>query len=783
MGTLRDKSTGQIYEVPDVDAVRAAQEDPSLEVTSDVQVSPQVTVTGQQATSRPGLRPISAEEQSAHWHGVHEQEAHDTFGSRAKAFLGGAIHGSTFLLDPWAEDQSYHPGYTLGGELLPALATIPFGGEGAAELGAEEAAGLSAEGAAAGAVEGGALSRASQAIRSYTPLGASVRAGEALGRLVPGAGIASRAARIGLEGATMGALQGGGMGLGKYLNDPDSDFNSEVLGGAANGGLWGGALGLGIGAVGGALERLGGLGRAAEPGGLSADEYAARMEPLEPGAPQYPNDTAPLHERLGNLSRTPGDSSLMDAVGDRLSRVRSAKGIVDDMIESPVLAQKAGWQTKDLKALYGSLGAEENMLSSLGKYPDAELPNLRQQMHTNDIAMARMSETTDRVPRSWADPAQRLAEARATEAVSQDVARQRAAGIEVLQAEEDARAIGAKLGLGRPDAAAVSDGMLARAARWAGSRVIRNVPGGQYFGKLASLKGLGAAGVGGLAVDYALKHGVSAMLGHGALVAGGAAVGARVLRALARNPDVGGLIASQAARVLNSHALLPGQGPASHQDPRDALRGLSNRARNISPSVMGGHVARTLSHVAGSSPVTVAKASQVAANRHAQLLQLLDREDPAAVSPGAQLMGRPLPSAAAAARVADFIRATSHPAAPLLMALDGRLTPAAMGHAERAFPNSIGRMRSHLMEALADVGPHGASPAQRRTVETLLGPQMLGGPSHGDFYRQKMASLASSASQPRAPAGRPPPLQPPGPIGTNPMATPAQRAANPAQGR
>ena len=181
--------------------------------------------------------------------------------------------------------------------------------------------------------------------------------------------------------------------------------------------------------------------------------------------------------------------------------------------------------------------------------------------------------------------------------------------------------------------------------------------------------------------------------------------------------------------------------------------------------------------------MTVAKAAQVASTRHAALLQLLDAADPPAVTAGARLMGRPLPSGAAAAKVADFVKATSHPLAPLLMALDGRLTGGAMAAAAGVFPTVIARLRQRILGGLVEGGHPDVSGSRMRILETLLGPQVLGGPGHGQFYRQTMATLAAQKSQPQPPQGSAPPPAPPGPIGTSPLATPAQRAAHPDEDR
>ena len=792
MPTVRDKATGKTYELPDADALQLTKDDPSTELVGDVDVSQGPgsvsRVSPGYLNTESGWTPADPSVTEAQTQRERVSQRNDTVGSRLESILGGGLGALSFgAVSPFQEQQEAHPGYSLLGGLGAAALTLPFGGEGAEGLGAEELGGeaLNAERTATGVVDG--FRTANNLVRDYTPLGWATKGAEAVGDLIPGTGRLAKVGRIAAEGATIGGLQGGGEGLVKYLNDPDPDFSGEVLGGLARGAAWGGGIGLGLGgldaAIGGAGDLLGRFKGKSAPE-LSADKYASRMEPQAPD-PRSLGDyqgAAPLRERI-DLSRTPGEASMFDSVNSRIKDVQAGQRIVDDMLERPAMASQAGWDPRDLKRLGASLGSEETQLLSFSTHPDAELPNLASTMHENDVLMARMSEATDRVPSRWSDPQLRAQQADATDATLRDIAKRRASGIEVSPAEEDGLRVSAKLGIGSSpeQAAATQGGVLRNFAKRAAGRMLNGIPGGRWLGNIAS--GFGGGALGAFAVDRALEHGAGAMLGHLGLEAAGIAVGGKLIRLAARDPRIGGIVAGGIAHALNSEALLPGDRPRTSTDPRRALRELADSARRVSPQAIGARVAGTLSHLAGGSPMTVAKAAQVASTRHAALLQLLDAADPPAVTAGARLMGRPLPSGAAAAKVADFVKATSHPLAPLLMALDGRLTGGAMAAAAGVFPTVIARLRQRILGGLVEGGHPDVSGSRMRILETLLGPQVLGGPGHGQFYRQTMATLAAQKSQPQPPQGSAPPPAPPGPIGTSPLATPAQRAAHPDEDR
>lgn len=724
---------------------------------------------------------------------LEQQAAHDNPLSKAKSWLGSFINGlSLGSVSPFGEDQSAHPYYGIAGGIASVLATLPFGGEGVVGAGADAAKGgeALAEGLGAERAATGATSDVLRTVRSgfqdFTPLGQVTEMAGKLGRYIPGAGPLSKIARTGAGGAFIGGTQGMVEGLHHYLNDPDSDFSGDVLGGLTSNAGWGGVIGLGLGAGGQLYEGLSGLrGKGSvELPRMSADEYSAYAESTAPdkrplGGYDEPN-TSPLRSRV-DLGNTPSETTAFDRVNGRLRDLRSAQRIITGLVDAPIMAERAGWEPKDLQALSQRLSAEEMNLKSFMTHADAELPNLAEHMHTNDVDMARMSEAMKEVPSRWSDPEMRAQEAKLTQDAVDSVAKRRASGLEVSPAEEDGHRISAKLAVGAQaaDVPAVKDGVLTRLAKKAGLRFMNGQTGG-WFGR--SMNAAGPAALAGIAVDRALAGGVSSLLGHGAVAVGGLKLGMTVLKAVAANPALGGILAGGAAHVLNSSGLLDGDRKSKTTDARQALRQFADRTRRLTPQAAGAQVARSLSHIAGASPLTVARAAQAATSRHRALLTLLDMVDPAPVTAGQRLLGRPLPKAADAHKTADFVRATSHPLAPVLLAMDGRLTPDARDAHAAAYPAVAQRLNQHLLGMLAERSAHGLPAPRMRTVETLLGPQALGGPGHGAFYRQTMQQLAAQVANPTPPPSSKPTPTPQGASGSptsSPWATAAQKAANP----
>lgn len=166
-------------------------------------------------------------------HAIREKR-NEGIAAGAKAFLGGAVGGATAgLLDPFAEEQEFHP--VIGGI-----------------------------GTAAG-ILGPALLGDEAGLTNILPSQAISRAGAAAGERI-GGGLLGGVTR----GATEGGLFGAGQGTGNLLRSDDpltlervaSELSSNVLFGAGAGGVLGGAFSLaergllrGKTAVDGALER------------------------------------------------------------------------------------------------------------------------------------------------------------------------------------------------------------------------------------------------------------------------------------------------------------------------------------------------------------------------------------------------------------------------------------------------------------------------------------------------------------------------------------------------
>jgi len=769
MGQLRDTRTGQTYDVPDVDAVRYAREDPGLEVTGDVAVTPQSRFGGQATALDPNAPVATASEVAEFYRAQEAEREHDTALSRTKAALGGAAGElSLGFVNPWRDDQEFHPGYSVGGRVAGIAATllVPGAGEeGLARAGLEGAEALNE------AREAASIGRTVGRAVGYTPLGLATRAGEAVGGLVRGASVGARVARAAVTAGTAGGAIGLGTELSRQLLDSDARFSGEsLLGATAHGAMLGGVLGAAGGALG---EGLGALGRRAAPeaggdaGSLAADEYAARAEARAPTPYRPEPGVGPPRPPLAPML-DPRNATLLDAAASRARDLESLSDRLTEFQEAPALARRAGLDRGYLSEAQGTVARELAGLRSLSRFDDAPLARIAEDAHANDLIGVRLARETDRIPSRWSDAEQRAADISARDRALDALEKRRAAGVPVSQAEEDAVRYSVQLSSGRPPAQAADVGgyLLAGVAR----RVLDRVPGGRLIGTT-----LGLAAPVGIA-EHLVTHGVTGLLGHVALPVAAAGVGAAAVRAAFRDPAVGGVLAADVAHVLDSTGVLRGSPRPASTDARRALRALGDRARTVTPEQARASAVASLSHVAGASPAAVDQAGIAAGSRHAALLAALDRADPAPAGPGQALLGRPLPTAAGARDVADLVRMASSPAAFLAAAARGQLTPAMMAHAATLWPATVARARAELTARLTAPGAADRlDPTERRMAELVLGADA--GPPRSAAYSAAMRASAAAASAPPTP---PPGAPRAGTVPTRPPApTPAVRAANP----
>jgi hypothetical protein len=772
MGQLRDRKTGQTYDVSDADAVAMARGNPDLEVLGDVAVAPRTGFTGGAVSADPNARALTPAESGEYEHRVHGELVHDTLGSRVRSTLGGAADAlSLGFANPWQEDQEFHPNYATGGRIGGIAATLLVPGAGEAELA------RAGETAGRGLLSGLRESRLAQAVgraAEYTPLGQATRLGEAAGDLIGGTGVLSRVGRSAAIGATGGGAIGLGTELSHQMLDPDAGFSGEnllgsTLAGAVGGGLLGGlgsAASEGLTALG---ERLGRRTTSLASEGLTPTEFSERASartprPYDEAADPTPGGRPPLAPMLSD----PRNATMIDAVGSRTRDLESLGRTLESLSDAPVLADRGGLSAAYLREAQGTVQRELAGLRSLSRFGDAPLSRLAEDAHTNDLVGSRLSEVTDRLPPRWGDAELRAQTIATRDKALDELEARRARGLPVSQAEEDAVRYSAQLSVGKApaDQADVAGSLLGRMAR----SLVDRVPGGRLLSS-----GLGAAtGVG--VAEHIISHGIAGIVGHAVLPAVAAGVGAKVVQAAFRDPHVGGLIAANVPAVLNSTGVLRGSPPPSSTDPRRALRELADRTRSVTPGQASGAAVASLAHVAGSSPLALAAAGQAAANRHSQLLALLDRVDPRATTAGQQALGRPLPSVAAAREVADLVRMAGSPTNFVVAGLHGRLTPGMMAKAGTLWPATVSRARAELTSRLSEPGAGDRlTPTQRRTVEAILGPDVVG-PGRSGAYSSAMAASAARAVTPAAGPGTtaPPhvPARPPAP-------TPAVRAANP----
>lgn len=685
------------------------------------------------------------------------EEQHDTFGSRARSALGGASDAlSLGLVSPWKDDQEFHPNYATGGRIggIAASLLVPGAGE-------ENLARVGAEGAEAAAGARG-IGSAVGRVLEYTPLGAANRFGEAAGGLVGGEGALARVTRSGIIGAAGGGAIGAGTELSRQLLDSDTGFSGEnLLGATLRGAAFGGAIGGAGSAISEGLSGLGSRTERAAVDGLDSESSILRSSSRPPKA--YEDFSDPTRGPLApNLN--PRNVTLVDAAASRSRDLQALSTRIEELQASPQLARSAGIDPIYLKQAGQTVSRELSGIKSLGRFDDAALPRIAEDAHANDLVGYRLSQATDRIPSRWSDAEQRTEDLIARDKALDALAAKRARGLPVSQAEEDAVRYSVQLSSGNNSARdAIRDSLIGNSAR----DLVSRLPGGKL---LAS--GLGAASGVGIA-EHIVSHGIGGLIGHAVAPLAATGIAARIVKAAFRDPHVGGLIAANAASVLNSTGVLSGARPGTSTDPSRALRDLADRARSVTPQQASSAAVASLSHVAGSSPMSLAKAGQAAANRHSQFLAVLDRVDPPVTTAGQAMLGRPLPGQQGAREVADFVRMAGSPTNFVVAALQGRLTPGMMAKAESVWPATVERVRQQLGIALSQTAGRGLTPVQRRTVEVLLGSKGTIGAQRSAAYAQAMqASIKPPGGGGQAPKA--------GSVKTVPVpASPVERASNP----
>ena len=686
---------------------------------------------------------------------------HDNIGSTLKAVGGGAI--STFdaeLWKPWAEDQSYHPiAKTIGsvGALVPAF----FLGSGEADVGAEGAGAL-----AKGLGETSDLGDAALKAYSYTPPGIAARIGQAAGRMLPDEIAGS--ARLGniAKTAAEGAAWSSSDELTRQALDPDAQFSGEqLLSSMAYGGLIGG-VGSGLAeGLGGIAERFG----KGSQDALSAEERASALSQYRAKMPDVePMEDAPWAQSI-DLTKSPNQLTAVDAMArasqdfDRLNEnateLSKMKGVVApaDAARMRELAESAGYVSQRFEAM------PNDPLQALGKMP-ARIDDAQ------ELADLVRKYSPESVPGRWSEDMQSL-RVRGRQAIESQIADAMDRGVPMAQEQADGLRVANELGVGKAPAEveATKGGLL----QGIGKRLLGN----GLLGKAVSAGSMGAGAA--IVGEHILEHGARSLVGGGlelAALGAGAKLGAKALRAAFSDPMIGGAVAGSTVHVLRSANLLPGDHAAHTDDPRRALHDFAERTRKVTPQAAGGHAVQALSHVAGAAPLSVARAGEVAQMRQQYLLSLLDREAPEPTPVQRVLGGRPLPTAAAAGRVADAMRALASPANVIVAAMAGKLTPAMMQAADAVYPATMAKLRASLLTELSKLDPDKIPISQRRTIEALLGPGALGGRGPGSVYYDAMR-----ASEQRMKAVKPPgpPPQPPGPTAQSPLETAAQKAADP----
>lgn len=139
MPQLRNTQTGETFDVSDVDAVRMAQADPSLQIVGDVATSagPDVRKTAiarssTDAQNRAGVTVAGADERAAHSHAEYLKDKTSTIGAAVRGGLGALTFGATdYLADPETlqADELHHELARGVGTAVGLGATLAFGND------------------------------------------------------------------------------------------------------------------------------------------------------------------------------------------------------------------------------------------------------------------------------------------------------------------------------------------------------------------------------------------------------------------------------------------------------------------------------------------------------------------------------------------------------------------------------------------------------------------------------------------------------------------------------
>ena len=768
MPTIKDKRTGKTYEVSDADALNYARTDPNFEIVGSLQISPSAEVAGGQTlVTDPTAHAVDVGERSAHWKSQSKDISYNNPIGEVKSFIGGGIETlSAGLWKPWEEEQEVNPGASIVGQIAGFVPGL-FTGGAEANL-ARKGVQLGAEAITAGKAltrlekVGAAVRRAYE----FTAPGIATRAGRAVEAFIPGA---TAGARIARSAANAAAFSTTDEALRQAL-DSDKEFSGEQLLHAAG---WGAVLG-GGGAA--ASEGIGiakrGISKYLSKEAQQIDEAAKLLEHRP--STSVADDAVEWGPRV-DLSKSAGGIKVRDSIAQLRKDVESLKAIAKEATNSPGLAKAAGIESSAIAPLVDDANKAMRNLEKMMMSDAAPIQQLSRQLHSVDDLAQRLKPFSNELPKRWTDGAVRSKfygdmEARLSK-LPKDVDPNLIAG----------ERLAAHLAVGAPESAAVvRDGVIG----WIGKKVLGEKVGRAVSGIADGGGKAGLIGLGGILLGEHLVDGAAASIVGGGLklaaLGVGAKLGAKAIQLAFRDPAIGGLIAGSTVSVLNRAHVLPGSESRRETDPRRALRGFADRTRRVTPEQVASKAAASLSHVAGATPLSVAAAAETAGRRHAQIMAILDREDPISTGP----LGRQLPTVAAAKRVADVVRVTATPNNVVMAALNGTLTPTMLAAAEDTYPATVARLRQALLAQLAMVEDPTRLPAKtRRLISMLLGPSAGGDQANRLAYRSAMDKSAQRTREGYAPTQAKPPADPPKSVAENRLSTPAQRAAHPAGGR
>jgi hypothetical protein len=685
MGTLRNKSTGDTYEVSDAEAVAAARENPELEVVGSIRVSPTDAVReGKSVAADTWKNAAGTKETEGHWHEKHEEAEHDNALSTLKAGAGGFVDTATLgLVSPWEEDRKHHEIASGIGTGIGIAGTLLVPGAGAANAGRLGIAGR---------------------IAAHTPLGAVTKLGARAGSL------ATRGGTGLVRSGVAGVIEGGVQGVGQTFSDVAhmDDLSLEKIGASLRsnvfyGGVAGGAAGLAARGI----ER--GLSRAK----TALDDIAARP-------------------RLGTLGDDTADLASLDKKGLRAAekaeheaietgRVAKRSEIADEVkaFRSEMKEQKLWLATKDAdvkaikevreigKVAYEADRAIDRMLrnpKALAQRPQRVLDGLQQQ----EDALERLVAQGDNLRPIFA------ADNSGTRAAALDYA---------SVALGKNRALQAKLGevVSKPASnrlTAIADAMDALAMPkpqpGVGS-MLGDVAAGHMLGAVAGVPGLGAAVAAGRVVVPLVRK----------LVAGSAENAARSAKAVGAFLDVARKV-ERSAPVVASQVLGSVRYSQAQEEKRvaktkgkkgsapvlaDAYRARASEIRNtVEPTPDGKvqmrmdvrrQIAARLSPVRAANPVLADRLETLAAKRIEFLASKLPRKpDLPGMSIGPDTWQ---PSDMEMRGFARYVAAAEDPHGVVERLADGSVTPEDAETMREVYPEMYGDIQRQIMMQLGEL--------------------------------------------------------------------------------